>query len=118
VVGSVTGLDPCWAQAQAPSDADASSAAIAGNPGAFNVTPGTGELGRLLGFEPDSGLRLGGVLVSNGNYLIAGGNAPGSTSFNNLLLTDFEPDLDRLGRIPGATFGTAMLRFEGQPTNQ
>jgi porin len=109
---------PCLAQTQAPSDAEATSSAIAGNPGAVNVTPGTGELGRLLGIEPESGLRLGGVLVSNGNYLISGGNAPGTTSFNNLLLTDFEADLDRLAHIPGASFGTAMLRFDGQASNQ
>ena len=109
---------PCLAQAQTPSETDTTSSAIAGNPGAVNVTPGTGELGRLLGFEPESGLRLGGVLVSNGNYLIAGGNTPGATSFNNLLLTDFEADLDRLAHISGASFGTAMLRFDGQASNQ
>ena len=109
---------PCLAQAQAPPDADATSSAIAGNPGAVNIAPGTGELGRLLGFEPESGLRLGGALVSNGNYVISGGNAPKTTSFNNLLLTDFEADLDRLAYIPGASFSTAMLRFDGQATNQ
>jgi porin len=109
---------PCFAEAQPPSEADAADSTIAGNPGAVNITPGTGELGRLIGLEPESGLRLGGVLVSNGNYVIAGGNAPGTASFNNLLLTDFEADLDRLSHIPGASFGTAMLRFDGQPTNQ
>jgi len=109
---------PCLAQAQAPLDANATSSAIAGNPGAVNIAPGTGELGRLLGFEPESGLRLGGVLVSNGNYLISGGNEPKTTSFNNLLLTDFEADLDQFAHIPGASFGTAMLRFDGQVTNQ
>ena len=109
---------PCSARAQAPPDVDTASSAIAGNPGAVNVTPGTGELGRLLGFEPESGLRLGGVLVSNGNYLISGGTEPGTTSFNNLLLTEFEADLDRLAHIPGASFGTAMLRFDGQASNQ
>ena len=72
----------------------------------------------MLGLEPERGLRLGGVLVSNGNYLISGGNAPGTTSFNNLLLADLEADLDRLAHIPGASFGAAMLRFDGQPTNQ
>ena len=118
LVGLLLASVPCLAQAQAPSDADATTLAIAGNPGAVNVTPGTGELGRLLGIEPESGLRLGGVLISNGNYLISGGNEPGATSFNNLLLTDFEADLDRLAHIPGATFGMAVLRFDGQPSNQ
>jgi porin len=104
--------------AQTQPDTDATSSAIAGNPGAVNIVAGTGELGRLLGLEPDSGLRLGGVLVSNGNYLISGGNAPGTTSFNNLLLTDLHADLDKLTHIPGASFGAALLRFDGQPTNQ
>jgi porin len=58
------------------------------------------------------------VLVSNGNYLISGGNAPGKTSFNNLLVADLDADLDKLAQIPGASFGTALLRFDGQPTNQ
>jgi porin len=104
--------------AQTQPATDATSSAIAGNPGAVNIVAGTGELGRLLGLEPDSGLRLGGVLVSNGNYLISGGNAPGTTSFNNLLLTDLHADLDKLAHIPGASFGAALLRFDGQPTNQ
>ena len=92
--------------------------AIAGNPGAVNIVAGTGELGRLIGLGPESGLRLGGVLVSNGNYLVAGGHAPGDTSFNNLLVTDLDADLEKLAHIPGASFGAALLRFDGQPTNQ
>ncbi len=79
---------------------------------------GTGALGRLFGLEPESRLRLGGVLVSNGNYLISGGNAPGKTSFNNLLVADLDADLDKLAQIPGASFGTPLLRFDGQPTNR
>jgi porin len=116
-VALLIGLPP-WARAQTPSDADAASSAIAGNPGAVNIVAGTGELGRLLGLDPESGLRLGGVLVSNGNYLISGGNAPGTTSFNNLLLTDLDADLDKLAHIPGASFGAALLRFDGQLSNQ
>jgi porin len=104
--------------AQTTPAADEASSAIAGNPGAVNIVAGTGALGRLLGLDPESGLRLGGVLVSNGNYLISGGNAPGKTSFNNLLLANLDADLDTLAHIPGASFGAAMLRFDGQPTNQ
>ncbi len=106
------------AGAQSPPDTDATISAIAGNPGAVNIVAGTGELGRLLGLDPETGLRLGGVLVSNGNYLISGGNTPGTTSFNNLLVTDLDADLDKLAHIPGASFGAAMLRFDGQLTNQ
>jgi carbohydrate-selective porin OprB len=106
------------ARAQTTPAADAASSAIAGNPGAVNIVAGTGALGRLLGLDPESGLRLGGVLVSNGNYLISGGNTPGRTSFNNLLVADLDADLDKLAQIPGASFGTALLRFDGQPTNR
>lgn len=105
------------APGQTPPAADAANPAISGNPGAVNIVAGTGELGRQLGL-PESGLRLGGVLVSNGNYLISGGNAPGEASFNNLLVTDLDADLDKLAQIPGASFGAALLRFDGQPSNQ
>ena len=111
------GLAPS-AGAQTPADADAASSAIAGNPGAVDIVAGTGALGRLLGLDPETGLRLGGVLVSNGNYLISGGSAPGRPSFNNLLVADLNADLDKLAQIPGASFGTALLRFDGQPTNR
>jgi porin len=117
IAAFLIGLAPA-ARAQTPPAADLESPAIAGNPGAVNIVAGTGALGRLLGLEPESGLRLGGVLVSNGNYLLAGGNAPGKTSFNNLLVTDLDADLDKLAHIPGASFGVALLRFDGQPTNR
>ena len=106
------------ARTQTPPAEDVATSAIAGNPGAVNIVAGTGALGMLLGLDPESGLRLGGVLVSNGNYLISGGNAPGKTSFNNLLVADLDADLDKLAQIPGASFGTALLRFDGQPTNR
>jgi hypothetical protein len=57
----LAGLAPT-AGAQTTSAADAASSAIAGNPGAVNIAAGTGALGRLLGLDPESGLRLGGVL--------------------------------------------------------
>lgn len=97
---------------------DADSPGIAGNPGAVDVQPGTGALGRLLGLDPSNGFRLGGVLVSNGNYLLSGGNNPGRASFNNLLVIDLGVDLDKAAGIPGAKVGAALLRFDGQPTNQ
>jgi porin len=104
--------------AESPAAAQDALQGIAGNPGAVDVEPGTGELGRLIGFGPDSGVRLGGVLVSNGNYLASGGNSPGVASFNNLLVTGLNADLEKLIHIPGATVGAALLQFDGQPTNQ
>jgi porin len=103
---------------EAPAAAQEALQGIAGNPGAVDVEPGTGELGRLIGFGLDSGVRLGGVLVSNGNYLASGGNSPGVASFNNLFVTGLDADLEKLIHIPGATVGAALLQFDGQPTNQ
>jgi hypothetical protein len=106
------------ARAQTPSDADAASSGIAGNPGAASIVAGTGELGRLLSLDPETGLRLGGVLVSNGNYLAMGGNTPGTTNFNNLLVSDLDTDFDKFAHISGASLGAAVLRFDRRPTNQ
>ena len=111
------GLAPA-PRAETPPATDAVPLAITGNPGAVNVAPGTGALGRLLGLDPESGLRLGGVLVSNANALLSGGNAPGTSSYNNLLIADLQADLDKLAHIPGASVGVALLRFDGQPSNQ
>ena len=58
------------------------------------------------------------MLVSNGNYLAAGGNNPGVASFNNLFVTALATDLDKLAHFPGAMVGAALLRFDGEPTNQ
>jgi porin len=104
--------------AKAPAAAQEATLGIAGNPGAVDVEPGTGQLGRFIGFGPDSGVRLGGVLVSNGNYLASGGNRPGVASFNDLFVTGLDADLDKLVNIPGATVGASLLRFDGQPTNR
>ena len=103
--------------AEPPASAGQVSLGIAGNPGAVDVQPGSGALGRLLGLGSESGIRLGGVLVSNGDYLASGGVDPRRASFNNLLVIGVEADLSKLMHIPGATLGAAMLRFDGQPSN-
>jgi len=90
---------------------------ISANPGAVNVLTGTGLLGRLLGFGPDSGVRLGGLWIGDANYLFAGGRDPRTWSFNSLLLVDLSLDLEKLLRIPGAQFGVEFLQFNGQDTN-
>ena len=97
---------------------EADSPGIAGNPGAVDVQPGTGALA-AAGLHPSTGFRLGGVLVSNGNYLLSGGNNPGRASFNNLLVIDLGVDLDKAAGIPGAKVGAALSASTGsRPTSR
>ena len=69
---------------------------ISANPGAVNVITGSGLLGRLLGFDKDSGVHLGGAWVRDAGYLISGGAEPGTWSFNSLLLVELSLDLEKL----------------------
>jgi porin len=94
-----------------------SSGGISANPGAVNIVPGTGLLGRSLGFDEDSGVRLGGVWVADAGYLFSGGVEPRTWSFNSLLVVNLNLDLERLLKIPGAQFGVEFSQFNGQPTN-
>jgi len=91
--------------------------AISGNPGAVNIVTGTGLLGRTLGLDNISGVRLGGLWIGDANYLISGGVEPRKWSFNSLLLVDLSIDCEKLVGIPGGQFGAEFLQFNGQPTN-
>lgn len=92
-----------------------SGAGISGNPAAANETPGTGWLGRQLGLE--DGVRLGGVWIGAGNYLMSGGVDPGA-SFNSELVVDLLIDLERMSGLTGTSFGAQFLRLDTQPTNE
>jgi porin len=98
--------------------AGGASGGVSANPGAVNIVTGSGELGRLLGFDKESGIHLGGLWVGDANYLLSGGANPGLWSFNSLLILDMGLDLNKLLNIPGARFGGEFLQFNGQPTNQ
>lgn len=91
--------------------------AISGNPGAVDITPGTGWLGRTLGLDAIPGLRLGGVAIGSGNYLTTGGVDPGTKAFAGLLLVDLHVDAEKLAGIPGGSFGAEFLQFGGEPAN-
>lgn len=92
--------------------------AISANPAAVNVVTGTGLLGQTIGLDKIPGVFLGGLWISNGNYLITGGFKPGRWSFNSLELFDLIIDFDKLAGIPGAQFGVEALQFNGQPSNE
>src|SRR5579872_2858666 len=58
---------PGSAPASSSPDAKTSSGreAISSNPAAVNIIAGTGALGRFLGLEEDSGIRLGGLWIGD-----------------------------------------------------
>lgn len=91
--------------------------AIAGNPGAVNIKPGIGLLGRTLGFGPDSGVYLGGVWVGDADYLFGGGIDPKSWNVNSLAVLGTDLDFEKLIGLPGGELGAAFLVFDGQPSN-
>ena len=89
---------------------------ISGNPGAVNILTGTGKLGELMGLTPDSGARLGGLWIVNADLLLSGKDS-GASTFNNLAILDLQLNMQTLMRIPGGTFGTSFLQFNGQDSN-
>lgn len=91
--------------------------AVSGNPGAVNVQPGTGLLGRLLGFGPDSGVYLGGLWIGDADYLFGGGVNPRSWNLNSLAIVGIDLDLEKLMGFSGGQFGAEFLQFDGQPSN-
>ena len=97
---------------------DPTPSGISGNIAAVNIVTGSGLLGRALGFDADSGVRIGGVWVGNANFLLAGGEKPGQASFNSLLVADLNLDFAKLANVSGGQFGAQFLQFNGQPTNE
>jgi len=91
---------------------------ISANPGAVNQITGTGQAGGWLGFTKDSGVFLGGVWAGDTNYLISGGEQPGSWSWDSLLILSLGLDSEKLVGWKGGKFGIDFLRFDGDPTNQ
>ena len=98
------------------------SEGISSNPGAIDITTGTGELARTIekfaGLPQDSGVFLGGVWVGDANGLFTGGAEPGKWSFNSLLIVGATLDANKLAGWKGGTFGIQFLQFNGGPTNQ
>jgi porin len=92
--------------------------AISANPGATNLLPGTGLLGRLIGFGPNSGVGFGGLWIGNADYLVTGGVKPWSWSFNSLLILNLNLDIKKLIGLPGSSVDVSMLQFNGENASQ
>jgi porin len=96
----------------------AAPAAISSNPAANDIFTGTGALGRFLGFDKESGVRVGGAWIGDTDWLMSGGRDPGQWSYNSLFLLDLTFDFDKLMGVKGGMFGIQFLQYDGQPTNQ
>jgi porin len=90
---------------------------ISANPAAVDIIAGTGALGRLLGFDKDSGIRLGGLWIGDTSGILSGGKNPGAWAFNSLAIADLNLDMEKLVGWTGASFDTEFLQFTGQRTN-
>lgn len=90
---------------------------ISGNPGASNVFVGTGLLGRLIGFTPESGVTLGGMWIGDADYLFTGGQKPRTWSFNSLFIPNLYLDLQKITGLPGASIDVNLLQFNGENAN-
>ena len=60
---------------EASTSASRGSEPVSGNPAAVDIVAGTGALGRLLGIDPDSGIRLGGLWIGDASGVLSGGRA-------------------------------------------
>jgi porin len=91
---------------------------VSTNPSTVNILPGTGELGRLI-FQRDDdfGVRLGGVLVTDGDVTMTGGAGKSSTSGNNLVVIGLDLNFEKLVSWKGGSFGAAYLQFNGMNSN-
>lgn len=91
---------------------------VSTNPSTVNIFPGTGELGEVI-FQrsADSGIRLGGILVSDGDVTITGGINSKDWSGNNLIVIGLDLDFEKLNVWKGGSFGIAYLQFNGMDSN-
>ena len=102
----------------APQTSDASSPSfISGNPMVTRLVVGTGQLGRFLKIPPDSGIRLGGIWIANGNTIFGGGSSSRKGTGNNLVIIDLTLNAEKLMNWRGGTFGFEYLQYNGQDTN-
>lgn len=91
---------------------------VSTNPSTVNIFPGTGELGELiLRRGPDSGVRLGGVLVSDGDATLTGGVGSKNLSGNNLLVIGLDLNFEKIVCWKGGSAGIVFLQFNGMDSN-
>jgi porin len=82
-----------------------------------NSDVGNGVFQGLSGPSKESGVTFGGLVVSDGNILMAGGAQPGALSWNNFLIVSMTLDGEKLLGWKGADFGVQFLQFNGGNSN-
>ena len=119
--GDGTGTDTDLADAAGPAGdtngAAAGSQPISANPAAVNIIAGTGALGRLLGFDDESGIRLGGLWIGDGSGVLSGGAPRKVGRLNSLTVADLNFDTEKLFGWKGGSFGIEYLHFCGSSIN-
>ncbi|GHB93471.1 carbohydrate porin [Cerasicoccus arenae] len=108
---------PTFAQTEDTPEQTPAINVVSGNPAAVNIDAGTGQLGELIGLTPDTGFRLGGVLLADFNWLVTGGKEPGKTGWNFLFILGGNVDLDKTIGLPGAEVGSQFLLYKGYDVN-
>jgi porin len=107
VVPPLTGLSP----------ANPVDLGFATNPRASSSFLGNGLLGRTMGFGPNSGVSIGGILIGSGNWLVSGGVEPGSTSGTAALGLNMNIDTEKAFGLPGGQFAAEFGAWIGQNVN-
>lgn len=92
--------------------------AISSNPAAVNSVIGTGDLGRLIGFKDESGVRIGGMWIGDTNKIVAGGLKHGKWKEDSVFLLDLSLDTEKLSLFKGGLLGAEFLRFDGTRVNE
>jgi porin len=115
--GPATGVADSAGPVGNANGAAAGSQPISANPAAVDIIAGTGALGRLLGFDEESGIRLGGLWIGDASGVLSGGQNPGRWGMLSLTIADLNFDTDKLFGWKGGSIGMEYLNFTGAPIN-
>ncbi len=93
------------------------SGGIAANPQTAYTFLGWDQLGRGLGLKDEWGVRLGGFLILEPNWIASGGVEPNSSHASLAVGIHTSVDLRKAVGIPGGTLGVEFLGFTGDAIN-
>jgi porin len=120
--GSSFATDTITLEKKPSNDSSVPGLSISSNPAAVNVLTGTGiaqsYIEKKLGIKNNHGIRVGGFLSGDANYLFSGGIPnPEKLTFNGLFLLGVSVEMEKLIGWRGGLFDVEFLQFNGQKTN-